>query len=411
MRATVVGGGLAGCAAALELLDAGHEVTLLEARPTLGGAVQTLPARDGDPTPPPDNGQHIALGCFTEYLAFLNRIGEGGSVRRMRLSLPVVDEQRRWAQISPASILLARYAHLPLRDRPLAWQLLSLRSANADAHDDETFESFLLGKGQSPAAIERFWDVFIRPALNLPCAEASAAMGIFTVQTALLSGLRAGELVLPTKPLGWMHGDAARRALERRGATVETGAKVDDLGDLVADAIVVATPPTESARLLGEEVTPLEPSPIVSVHLLFDRPLLRSPLAALLGSDAHWVFDRGALTGNPAQGQYLTVVSSGVPDLMAIRGRELVDRIAGQVTDRLGYAELQWSRVSREPNATVALRPGTAALRPGAATSRPNVTRAGAWTATGWPATMESAVRSGRAAARMLANVTTQVAA
>ncbi|MDX6435441.1 MAG: hypothetical protein QOK34_275, partial [Gaiellaceae bacterium] len=103
MRATVVGGGLAGCAAALELLDAGHDVTLLEARPTLGGAVQTLPERDGDPAPPPDNGQHIALGCFTEYLAFLKRIGEGGSFRRMRLSLPVVDEQRHWAQISPAS--------------------------------------------------------------------------------------------------------------------------------------------------------------------------------------------------------------------------------------------------------------------------------------------------------------------
>jgi hydroxysqualene dehydroxylase len=81
------------------------------------------------------------------------------------------------------------------------------------------------------------------------------------------------------------------------------------------------------------------------------------------------------------------------------------------VTDRLGYAELQWSRVSREPNATVALRPGTAALRPGAATSRPNVTRAGAWTATGWPATMESAVRSGRVAARTLANVARKVAA
>ncbi|MDX6387220.1 MAG: hydroxysqualene dehydroxylase, partial [Gaiellaceae bacterium] len=221
-----------------------------------------------------------------------------------------------------------------------------------------------------------------------------------------------GELVLPVKPLGWMHGDAAQRTLERRGASVETGAKVDDLDDLATDAIVVATPPAESARLLGEEETPLEPSPIVSVHLLFDRPLLKAPLAALLGSDAHWLFDRGELTGNPpAQGQYLTVVSSGVPELMEIRGRELVDRIAGQVTDRLGHAELQWSRVSREPSATVALRPGTAALRPGAATSRPNVTRAGAWTATGWPATMESAVRSGRVAARMLADVTTEVAA
>jgi squalene-associated FAD-dependent desaturase len=412
VKAAVVGGGLAGCAAALELLDAGHEVTLLAARPTLGGAVQTLPERDGDPAPPPDNGQHIALGCFTEYLAFLERIGESGSVRRMRLSLPVVDEQRRWAHISPGSILLARYAHLSLRERPLVWQLLALRGLDPAAHDDETFADFLLRKGQSQRAIERFWDVFIRPALNLPSAEASAAMGIFTVQTALLAGRRAGELVLPAKPLGRMHGDAARRTLEEGGATVETGVRVDDLDDLEAGVIVVATPPGESARLLGEAEPDLDPSPIVSVHLLFDRPLLRTPLAALLGSDAHWVFDRGALTGQPAaQGQYLTIVSSGVPELMEIRGRDLVDHIASQLTERLGHAEVLWSRVSREPHATVALRPGTAALRPGPLTSRPYVTRAGAWTATGWPATMESAIRSGRTAARLLSDVTTKVAA
>jgi hypothetical protein len=237
-------------------------------------------------------------------------------------------------------------------------------------------------------------------------------MGLFTVQTALLGGRRAGELVLPVKPLGWMHGEAAQRTLERRGATVETGVRVDDLDDVAADAIVVATPPAESARLLGEAEPGLDPSPIVSVHLLFDRPLLRTPLAALLGSDAHWVFDRGALTGHPPeQGQYLTVVSSGVPELMEIRGRELVDHIAAQLTERLGHAELMWSRVSREPQATVALCPGTASRRPGPFTSRPNVTRAGAWTATGWPATMESAVRSGRTAARVLSEVTTKVAA
>jgi uncharacterized protein with NAD-binding domain and iron-sulfur cluster len=132
----------------------------------------------------------------------------------------------------------------------------------------------------------------------------------------------------------------------------------------------------------------------------------------LLDSDAHWLFDRGALTGHlPERGQYLTVVSSGVAELMAVRGRELVERIAGQVTERLGHAEVLWSRVSREPNATVALRPRTAALRPGPLTERPHVTRAGAWTATGWPATMESAVRSGRTAARLLSDVTTKVAA
>jgi hypothetical protein len=166
---------------------------------------------------------------------------------------------------------------------------------------------------------------------------------------------------------------------------------------------VVAVPPAESARLLGEEPPRLEDSPIVSVHLWFDRPLLATTLAALLGSDAHWVFDRGALTGNPPpRGQYLTVVSSGVPELLELRGKELPERIAQQLTDRLGAAELLWSRVSREPRATIALRPGTEALRPGPETDRPNVVRAGAWTGTGWPATMESAVRSGKAAAATL---------
>ena len=90
MNLAVVGGGLAGLAAALELADQGHGVALYESRPTLGGAVQTLPERDGDPEPPPDNGQHIALGCFTEYLRFLERIGEGGSYRRLAFDLPVI---------------------------------------------------------------------------------------------------------------------------------------------------------------------------------------------------------------------------------------------------------------------------------------------------------------------------------
>ena len=95
MKVAVVGGGLAGLAAALDLVDAGHAVTVYEARPTLGGAVQTLPEREGDPEPPPDNGQHIALGCFTEYVRFLDRIGEGGSFLRTRLALPVIAEDGR----------------------------------------------------------------------------------------------------------------------------------------------------------------------------------------------------------------------------------------------------------------------------------------------------------------------------
>ncbi|MGH3091254.1 MAG: FAD-dependent oxidoreductase, partial [Gaiellaceae bacterium] len=162
-------------------------------------------------------------------------------------------------------------------------------------------------------------------------------------------------------------------------------------------------PPEESAQLLGEPEPGLEDSPIVSAHLLFDRRLLRYDLAALLGSSAHWVFDRGRLTGRqPERGQYLTVVSSGAPELLEVRGRALVELLAGELTQRLGRAELLWSRVSREPAATFAARPGTATLRRGPETGRANVARAGAWTGTGWPATMESAIRSGLTAARYL---------
>ncbi|MGZ4380832.1 MAG: hydroxysqualene dehydroxylase HpnE [Gaiellaceae bacterium] len=417
MRTVVVGGGLAGLAAALRLVGEGHDVTVLEARPTLGGAVQTLPERDGDPSPPPDNGQHIGLGCFTAWQEFLGLAGSAGSLDRRALELTVLDEQGRVAVISDRPLDLLRYRHLPLRDRlGIVRTLARLRKLDPGAHDGETFAAVL---GTGDRVIERFWDVFIRPALNLRCAEASAALGLFTVQTALLGDKGAGDLLLPTAPLGEMHGDAAGRTLLERGAEVRLGARVvalepgaavlDDGERVEADSFVVALPAAESARLLGEDDPGLESSPIVSVHLLFDRELLPHPLAALLSSPAHWVFDRGALTGHrPGRGQYLTVVSSGAPELLEVRGRELVELISGELTSRLGPAEVLWSRVSREPEATVAGRPGQAARRRGAATGQANVVRAGAWTDTGWPATMESAVRSGFAAAQMLMSTRTE---
>jgi hydroxysqualene dehydroxylase len=403
----VIGGGLAGLAAALDLVDAGADVTLYEARPTLGGAVQTLPARDGDPEPPPDNGQHIALGCFTEYLRFLDRVGQRDSYLRRRLALPVLDEQARVAEIKASLPALLGYAHIPVRDR-MRLPLTLLRLRTAQSQPRETFGALLRRLGESDTSITRFWDVFVRPALNLRSDEVDAGAGLFTVRTALLGPRANADLVLPQRPLGSMHGDAALRAL---GDRVRLETRVDSLDDVDADAIVVAVPPRESARLLGEPEYGLEDSPIVSVHLWFDRVLLPTLLAALLGSDAHWIFDRGALTGHrPERGQYLTVVSSGVPELLEIRGRDLVERIAGQITGRLGGADLLWSRVSREPYATIALRPGVE--RPAVETDRPNVARAGTWTETEWPATMESAVRSGRAAAQhVLSNARATVTA
>jgi squalene-associated FAD-dependent desaturase len=401
-RIAVVGGGLAGLSAALDLVDTGHDVVLHEARPTLGGAVQTLPEREDDPSPPPDNGQHIALGCFEHYRRFLARIGKEGALKRAPLRLPVIDEQRRASVIRPGPALLA-YRHLPLAARlRIARVTLRLRGLSPERHCDETFADLLRRLGQRQPEIDRFWDVFIRPALNIPTEQAGADYGIFTVQTALLGARDASDLLLPIEPLGEMHGAAAGRTLQQAGAEVRLDSRIDSLDELDADAVVLALPPSETARLLGEEEPVLEDSPIVSVHLLFDRPILRYPLAALLNSPAHWVFDRGALTGHAPDGggQYLTVVSSGVPELLEVRGRGLVDLMADALRERLGEAGLLWSRVSREPRATFAARPGTRRLRWTMTTSRPNVYLAGAWLASDWPATMEAAVRSGTAAAR-----------
>jgi squalene-associated FAD-dependent desaturase len=407
MRAVVVGGGLAGLAAALELVDRGQEVTLLEARPTLGGKVQTLPRRAGDPEPPPDNGQHVALGCFERYLAFLDRIGSLGSVRRVPLELPVIDERGRAATVGYGLRPLLRYRHLPLRDRLRVASLVA-RLPRLEA-GRQTFGEFLRAHGQSQTAIDRFWEVFIRPALNLRTDEVDAGAARFTVLTAMRSGREASDLIVPAAPLGEIHGEAARRALEAAGAEVRTDARLLELEEVDADALVLAVPPEEASRLLGEDWS-FEPSPIVSVHLLVDRKILERD-AALLGSPLHWIFDRGRLIGRePEQGQYLTVISSGVPDLMELRGRELLELVARELSVRFGTLELLWSRVSREPEATIALRPGVERPAPGLV--RPGVALAGAWTGTGWPATMESAVRSGGVAAQaLLSDVTTKVAA
>jgi hydroxysqualene dehydroxylase len=406
MKTAVVGGGLAGLAAALELVDSGHEVTLYEVRPTLGGKVQTLPSRAGDPEPPPDNGQHIALGCFTQYLRFLERIGSAHQLERLPLELTVIDEQGRCSKIGYGLRSLLSYRHIPLRDR-LKVGLLLARLPRLPA-ETETFGQFLRRHGQSQTAIDRFWDVFIRPALNLRTDEVDARAAVFTVLTALRSEREDSDLVLPTAPLGPMHGDAARLALEQAGATICTGARIDDLDELEADGVVLAVPPEEAARMLGEDWS-FEHSPIVSVHLLFDRRILEPRLAALLGSVAHWVFDRGRLTGSERErGQYLTVVSSGAPELLEIRGRELVELMATELTSRLGKAELLWSRVSREPEATIALRPG---VRRPEGTVRDDLVVAGAWTGSTWPPTMENAVARGVAAASAVARHLQRLAA
>src|SRR5207302_2352219 len=146
---------------------------------------------------------------------------------------------------------LLAYRHLSFRER-VRLPLTTARMRKVQAYDGETFGSLLRRLGASDAAVDRFWDVFVRPALNLRCDEADAEAGLFTVRTALLGPRANSDLILPTRPLGRMHGDAAGAVLEAAGATVLTDSRVSSLDELEADAIVVAVPPRESARLLGE---------------------------------------------------------------------------------------------------------------------------------------------------------------
>src|SRR5207253_11073049 len=167
------------------------------------------------------------------------------------------------AEIEPRLSSLLRYRLLPRRDR-VRIPLVTARCRKARANPGENFGALLRRFGSSDAAIDRFWDVFVRPALNLRCDEVDADAGLFTVRTALLGPRANSDLVLPTRPLGHMHGDAAGRVL---GDRVRLESRVEMLEELDADAVVVAVPPAESAHLLGEPVPAIEDSPIVSVHL------------------------------------------------------------------------------------------------------------------------------------------------
>jgi squalene-associated FAD-dependent desaturase len=424
----VVGGGLAGLASALACADAGARVTLLEARPRLGGRTSSF--RRGGLTV--DTGQHVFLRCFSAYRWFLGRIGTAELAPiQPRLAIPVLSPDgttcrfRRSGLPAPAHLLgaLARYRHLRLRDRVAAARAAAaLRRLHPREADDETFGAWLAAQGQSREAVERLWDLFARPALNLPAAEASLSLAAFVFRRALLLRRDAGDLGIPLVPLGTLHGEAAAAALARAGADVRTRVRataIDVAGDrpkvhaeglvLEADAVILAVPHDAAARLLPPaagldpaRLRALGSSPIVDVHLVFDRRVADVPFAAAVGSPVQWVFDR-TLPAGLAEGQYLVVSVSAAAEEVdepaeVIRRRHLGALAA--LFPRVRGARVVDAFVTRERLATFRQTPAAARLRPGTGTAVPGLFLAGSWTDTGWPDTMEGAVRSGLAAAR-----------
>ncbi|HET6964898.1 MAG TPA: hydroxysqualene dehydroxylase HpnE [Acidimicrobiales bacterium] len=436
----VVGGGLAGLASALEAADRGARVTLLERQNRLGGLTWSF-ERNGIWM---DNGQHVYLSCCQAYLSFLDRIGASADVEPARPldvpvvapgpSGPVVGRLRRRDLPVPLHLAgsLLRYPHLSLAGRlGLGRALGGLARLDLDdpALDRITFGEWLARKGQSPEAVTAVWDLITVPTVNLPAAEASLAVAAMVFKTGVLGGRDAVDMGWSRVPLGRLHGERAEAALRRAGVEVVKGARVERIsesseggwvvdtpgGPLWADAVVVALPHEEAAAVVppGSGVEPsqwsgLGSSAVVDVHLVFDRPVTHWDVMAGHGSDIQWVFDRTAASGldrlHPGR-QYLAVSLSAADRLLGSRPESLAAATVealGRLLPRVGGARLLDSMVTKERRATFRAAPGTATLRPPAATRMAGLALAGAWTATGWPATMEGAVLSGTAAVQAL---------
>jgi hydroxysqualene dehydroxylase len=438
-RIVVVGGGLAGLACAVELADAGRQVTLLEARPRLGGATTSF-TRDGLTL---DTGQHVFLGCCTEYRDFLRVLGvEHLTDLQRRLDVPVLHGQgdhvrlarlRRSRLPLPPPLHLSggllRYGALPLSDRlrsiPAVLALARLDQQDP-AVDAQSFGDWLARHHQREPSLEALWELLTVATLNAGAEHASLALAAKVVRTGLLERTDGADIGVSRVPLGRLHGAAARAWLEQAGAEVHTGVRVrevsrgangwtvrtdGELGVLAADAVVLAVPHDTAADLAPPEsavdtaaLRALGSRPIVNVHLFYDRVVTDQRLVAAIDSPVQWIIDRTSAAGY-RDGQYLAVSLSDAAvwqTKTAAQIRELFVAELARLFPRAQPDRVRQVLVTREPHATFDQGPGQLSRRPANATQAPGLLLAGTWTRTGWPATMESAVRSGRTAAHEL---------
>lgn len=428
-HAVVVGGGIAGVTAALQLADAGVRVTLVEGRPRLGGLAFSF-TRDELTV---DNGQHVYLRCCTAYRWFLDRV-DGAALAPVqdRLDVPVLDVGRdrpRVGRLSRTALPvplhlaggLAAYPHLSLAEKvSVGRAALALKALDpADpALDGIDFATWLGRHGQSPRAVEALWDLVCVATLNVRAAQASMGLAAMVFKTGLLSESGAADIGWARVPLGELHDTLARKALDSAGVRTELRTRVtavartddgrwsvDVPGERIeADAVVLAVPQRETHTLLPDgaldhpsRLLDIGTSPILNVHVVYDRKVLRRPFFAALGTPVQWVFDRTDASGLK-EGQYVALSQSAVADEIDLPVAELRARYLPELKRLLPAArsaEVRDFFVTRERTATFAPTPGVGRLRPEARTRAPGLFLAGAWTATGWPATMEGAVRSG----------------
>ncbi|CAN5880338.1 hydroxysqualene dehydroxylase HpnE [soil metagenome] len=433
----IIGGGLAGLATAAALVACGVRLTLLESRPRLGGRASSFI----DPTTgePVDNCQHVSMTCCTNLADFCRRVGTEKLFRR-EPAVVFLDEQGRESRLKggflPApfhlsgSFLKARYLTWVERLR-VAYGLACLRFDRGD-RPGESFADWLRRHGQTDRTIDRFWGTVLVSALNerLDQMDVGHARKVFL--DGFLRNRRGFQMEIPTVPLGELYGTRLQEWLGGHGvdvrlkAGVRTVEIVDDGGlggvtlrsgeFLPADFVVLTVPYDRVLGLLPDSarehlpqlagVQAFESSPITGVHFWFDRPVCPYEHAVTVGRLIQWVFNHTALQGRQAgeggTGQYLQLVISASYDLQTMDKVAIRDAVLNDLANLFPAVReanlLRWWTVT-EHGATFSVRPGVEALRPPQRTPIDGLFLAGDWTDTGWPATMEGAVRSGYLAA------------
>jgi squalene-associated FAD-dependent desaturase len=440
----VIGGGLAGLAAGVALAESGWSVRLFEQRPFLGGRATSYVLPDGEHV---DNCQHVTLGCCTNLDDFYRRIGAAGKIRFFDRLLFLDPQGRRGAMQAgflPAPFHLtgsfAAFAPLNLLDKlSIARAMLDILQTHGNPTDLQEKDGismleWLRRRSQTKRAIERFWRVVLVSALDEELDRTDARFGVDVFWKAFLSNSTGYRMGVPAVPLASLY-DGCKSEIERRGGEVILRAPVRGLkmesGELAgirfdegreesADAYVFAVPHTALAELLPQSVKQSDPSltnldkikvaPITGVHFWFDRTVMKEPFVTLLDTTTQWIFNKTALYGDwngtaNSAGQYLQLVISASYDLLQKPRQEIIDLCLGEVRKALPAArnaELLKATVIKEAAATFSPEPGVDRWRPKQQTSIPRLFLAGDWTATGWPATMEGAVRSGYLAAEAL---------
>jgi squalene-associated FAD-dependent desaturase len=411
--AIVIGGGLAGLSAATALSSLGFQVDLFEAKPFLGGRATSYQAPNNDGTSVEiDNCQHVLLKCCVNLRDFYRRLGVEDGIefhREFFFMEPGGRTSHLRRGFLPAPL---HFTESFLRATYLNWgekialgrAMLSVRLERKTRRDLDQISmlDWLREKKQPARLIERFWRQVLVSAINVELDQMAAAHGFQVMWLGFMAASDTYEMGIPKVPLAQLYGNTLKNVTGHERTSVE--AFDPERGIFAggqwhkARTYISAVPSDRLVKLVPElkiDFDAFEPSSITGIHFWFDRPVTTMPHGTLLDRHIQWFYNKG-------EGRYLMLVISASDPLLRMQRQEIIDLALSELTEFLpsvAAAQLTRAHVVKEFKATFRAKPGLEAKRPMSRTEIPNFYLAGDWTRSGWPSTMEGAVRSGYLAA------------